>query len=62
MTRVTRGAQMKVVDEYRKFRGQCRELAAKITDLNDRRTMELMASAWDEVPNKHEAKLAEKRK
>jgi hypothetical protein len=48
---------MKVVDEYRKFRGQCRELAAKITDLNDRRTMELMASAWDEVPNKHEAKL-----
>jgi hypothetical protein len=31
VTRVTRGAQMKVVDEQRKFGRQCRELAAKIT-------------------------------
>jgi hypothetical protein len=50
---------MKTVDEYREFARQCRELAAKITDPNDRRATELMASAWDKVANEHEAKLHE---
>jgi hypothetical protein len=50
---------MKTVDEYREFARQCRELAAKITDPNDRRATEQMASAWDKVANEHEAKLRE---
>jgi electron transfer flavoprotein alpha/beta subunit len=53
---------MKTVDEYREFARQCRKLAAKITDPNDRRATELMASAWDKVADEYAAKLAGKRK
>lgn len=51
---------MKTADGYREFARQCHELAAKIIDPNERRTMELMASAWDKVADDHEAKLRER--
>ncbi len=48
---------MKTVAEYRKFAAKCRELAAKLTDANDKRATELMASAWDKVAKQREAQL-----
>ena len=38
----------------------CRKLAAKLTDPNDRRATELMASAWEKVADERETKLATK--
>ena len=51
---------MKMVAEYREFARLCRELAAKITNPNDRRATELMASAWEKIADEREAKLAAK--
>jgi len=48
---------MKTVAEYREFAAKCRELAAKLTDPNDRRATQLMASAWEKVANEREAAL-----
>ncbi|MGB6174222.1 MAG: hypothetical protein WBG12_19875 [Xanthobacteraceae bacterium] len=51
---------MKTADGYREFARQCRERAGMITDPNERRATELMASAWDKVADDHEAKLRER--
>ena len=51
---------MKTVAEYREFAAQCREMAAKMTDPQDRRALELQASAWENVANAREAALKNK--
>lgn len=48
---------MKTVAEYREFAAKCRELAARMTDPQDRRALELQASAWDKVADAREAAL-----
>ncbi|MGA7433076.1 MAG: hypothetical protein WBQ24_13780 [Xanthobacteraceae bacterium] len=51
---------MKTVAEYREFAAQCREMAAKMTDPQDRKALELQASAWEKVANAREAALRKK--
>jgi hypothetical protein len=51
---------MKTVTEYREFAEKCRALAAKLTDPNDKRATELMASAWEKVAKQREAMLRQK--
>jgi hypothetical protein len=48
---------MKTVAEYREFAAKCREVAARIDDPQDRRALELQASAWEKLANEREAKL-----
>ena len=48
---------MKLVEEYRLLARACREMAARMTDPQDRRALELQASAWEKVANEREAKL-----
>jgi hypothetical protein len=51
---------MKTVAEYRKYADDCRELAAKLRDPEDRRALELMAAAWDKVAKERETLLTSK--
>ena len=51
---------MKTVVEYRKFAEDCRELAAKLSNADDRRAVLLMATAWEKVANEREAQLRTK--
>jgi hypothetical protein len=51
---------MRTVAEYRQYASECRQLAAKITYLKDRRAMEMMAAAWEKVAADHEARLKTK--
>jgi hypothetical protein len=51
---------MKTVAEYREFAANCREMAARMTDPNDRRALELQASAWEKVASEREAALKNK--
>jgi hypothetical protein len=51
---------MKTIAEYRKFAEDCRALAAKLTDPDDKRAVELMAAAWNKVANEREAMLKAK--
>jgi hypothetical protein len=51
---------MKTIAEYRKFAEDCRALAAKLTDPQDKRAVELMAEAWSKVANEREAMLKAK--
>ena len=46
---------MPTAADYRKFAEECRALAAKMTNPNDKRAVELMAQAWDKVADEHEA-------
>lgn len=48
---------MKTVAEYRKFAEDCRQLAAKLANPDDKRAVLLMATAWDKVANDREAHL-----
>jgi hypothetical protein len=48
---------MKTVEEYRGFAEECRKLAAKLTNPEDKRATELMAVAWDKVADEREAAL-----
>ena len=48
---------MKTVAEYRKFAADCRELAAKLREPNDKRALLLMAAGWDKVADERAAKL-----
>jgi hypothetical protein len=48
---------MKTVAEYRKFAEECRELAAKLTNPDDKRALELMATAWDKAANERAVQL-----
>jgi hypothetical protein len=47
---------MKTVAEYRQFARDCR-LAARMTDPQDRRALDLQASAWEKVADAREAAL-----
>jgi hypothetical protein len=49
---------MKSVTEYRRFAEDCRELASKLKDPNDKRALLLMAAGWDKIANECAAKLA----
>jgi hypothetical protein len=51
------GATMKTVAEYRKFAEDCRELAAKLRDPNDKRALLLMADGWEKVANERAERL-----
>ena len=51
---------MKTVAEYREFAAECREMAAKMTDPQDRKALELQASAWEKVANAREVALKNK--
>ena len=46
---------MRTVAEYRKYANDCRQLAAKLTNADDKRAILLMATAWDKVANEREA-------
>jgi hypothetical protein len=48
---------MRTVAEYRKYADDCRQLAAKLTNPDDKRAILLMATAWDKVANEREALL-----
>jgi hypothetical protein len=48
---------MRTVAEYRKYADDCRQLAAKLTNPDDKRAVLLMATAWDKVANEREALL-----
>ncbi len=48
---------MKIVEEYRLLAQACREMAARMSDPQDRRALELQASAWEKVANERETKL-----
>ena len=52
-----RGNAVKLVEEYRLLAQACREMATAMTDPQDRRALELQASAWEKVANEREAKL-----
>lgn len=51
---------MKTVAEYREFAAKCREVAARMTNPEDRRALELQASAWEKVAAGREAALKNK--
>jgi len=48
---------MITVAQYRQFAAQCREMAARISDPQDRRALELQARAWENVADQREAAL-----
>jgi hypothetical protein len=48
---------VKTVAEYREFATECHKMAAKMTDPQDRKALELQASAWEKVANAREAAL-----
>jgi hypothetical protein len=43
------------VAQYRGFARDCREMAARTNNDNDKRALELMASGWDKVADEREA-------
>jgi hypothetical protein len=51
------GSSRKTVAEYQEFAAKCREMAARMTDPQDRRAPELQTSAWEKVANAREAAL-----
>jgi hypothetical protein len=50
------GTMLKTVAEYRELAAECRKLAAKLSNPEDRRALESIASAWDTVANEREAR------
>jgi hypothetical protein len=48
---------MKTVEEYRQFAEECRKLADTISNPDDRRAVEMMATAWDNVADQREAAI-----
>ncbi len=52
---------MKTVAEYREFAAKCHELAAKLTNPNDKRATELMASAWEKAAKLRAAQLKKRK-
>jgi hypothetical protein len=51
------GNAMRTVEEYRQFAEDCRKLAKTLTKPDDKRAMELMATAWDKVADQREAAI-----
>ena len=48
---------MRTVAEYREFAAACRNMAARTADPQDRRALELQASAWEKVAQEREAAI-----
>jgi hypothetical protein len=48
---------MRTIAEYREYAQGCRDLAARTTDPNDKRALELMATGWDKVADQREAAI-----
>jgi hypothetical protein len=48
---------MRTVAEYQQFSDDCRGLAAKLKSPDDKRALELMASAWAKVAAERKAQL-----
>ena len=48
---------MKTVAEYRAYATECRKLIASVTRLEDKRTLESIARAWDNLADEREARL-----
>jgi hypothetical protein len=55
---IREGTAVKTIVEYRKFAVDCRELADKLRDPNDKRALLLMAAGWDKVADERTAKIA----
>jgi hypothetical protein len=51
---------MRTVAEYRKYADDCRALAAKLANPDDKRAVLLMATAWEKVANERERQLTSK--
>jgi hypothetical protein len=47
---------MKSVAEYRELADECRKLAAKLSNPKDKKSLELIATAWEAVANEREAR------
>ena len=48
---------MRTVTEFRDYARQCRDMAARMDDAADRRSLELQAQAWDKVADARETAL-----
>ena len=48
---------MRTVEEYLEYERDCRRLAQKLTRPDDRRALEMMASAWAKLAADSKAKL-----
>jgi hypothetical protein len=46
---------MRSVADYRRFARECRRLAAALTEPDDKRALELMATGWDKTAEKRAA-------
>lgn len=47
---------MKTVKEYRGLAEECRKLAANTSNPKDKKSLELIADAWDAVASEREAR------
>jgi len=52
-----RGRQMRTAEEYLQYEHDCRRLAQKLTQPDDKRALELMASAWAKMAAERKARL-----
>lgn len=50
-------SRKRTVAEYEQFAQECRKLATQFKDPEDKRALELMASAWMKVAAERKAKL-----
>jgi hypothetical protein len=46
---------MRSVADYRRFAKECRRLAAELSEPEDKRALELMATGWDKTAEKRAA-------
>jgi hypothetical protein len=46
---------MRSVADYRRFARECRRLAAELSEPEDKRALELMATGWDKTAEKRAA-------
>jgi hypothetical protein len=50
---------VRLVARYRQFAEECRQLAGKLNDAEDRRAIEMMAMAWEKIADEREASLTD---
>ena len=55
--RAEAGRRMKTVAEYRQYAEECRRLAPKVPQPEDKKALEAIARAWDRVADEREAHL-----
>jgi hypothetical protein len=51
---------MITVTEYRRFAEECRQMASRTPNQNDKRALELMAVGWHKVADELEARIKAK--